>query len=177
MRETLGLGGRGRAATRPQPAAAAKQRHRFVQDGEVPVTHLSGARDGDATASLRGRIATLETERDAEHAARLRAEQAAQAALTQVHALETKLAHVEMSGREAVAEERQLREQVEAELRQAVHARDEARQELTAAAVLAPVKERLKAPRVPKQQRAPRLKEPQPVKWWLGKSQPKAVVR
>ena len=116
MRETLGLAGRGRSATRMQQNAMPKQRHRFVQDGEVPVIHLSGQRDGDATASLRGRIAALEAEFNAEHAARLRAEQSAQAALGQMHALETMLGHVELSAREAVAAERQAREQVEAEL-------------------------------------------------------------
>ena len=176
MRETLGLGGRGRSATRTQPNATPKQRHRFVQDGEVPVIHLSGQRDGDAVASLRGRIATLEAECNAEHAARLKAEQAAQAALGQMHALETKLAHVEMSAREAIAAERRAREQIEAELQLAIVARDAALQEVSAAP--APAKERAKStPRVPKLKREPRPKEPQPVKWWLGAAKIKAASR
>ena len=172
MRETLGLAGRGRSSNRPQANAAPKQRHRFVQDGEVPVIHLSGQRDGDTTASFRARIAALEAECNAEHAARLKAEQAAQAALGQLHALETKLAHLEMSTRETVASERRLREQVEAELQSAILARDAARQEP------APAKERAKPlPRAPKQKGASREKEPQPVKWWLGLGKVKAAPR
>ena len=170
MRETLGLSGRGRAAGRVQPAAAPKQRHRFVQDGEVPVTHLTGPRDGDATASLRGRIAALESELDAAQAARLKAEHSAQAALGQMHALETKLAHVEMSAKEAAAQERQAREHAEAELQRAIVAHELALQDRTAAAAAAPAKERAKStPRVPKPKGVPRAKGPQPVKWWLGK--------
>ena len=179
MRATLGrLGGGSRAGSRPQPGAAPKQRHRFVQDGEVPVIHLSGPRDGDAMASLRGRIAAIESERDAEHAARLKAEQSAQAALSQVHALETKLGHVEMSAREAVAIEREARGQVEAELQRAIATRDAAQQALSESAIPAPGKERVKSPpRVPKQHGLPRVKEPQPVKWWLGKPEAKATSR
>ncbi len=176
MRETLGLGSRGRPASRPQAATAPKQRHRFVQDGEVPVTHLSGPRDGDAAASLRGRIATLESELEAEHTARLKAEQSAQAYLAQVHALETKLGHVEMSARESVALERQAREQAEAELQRVTVARDAAVAELSASTPQAPAKKRAPAtPRVAKQKGLARAKEPQPVKWWIRKPQAKTA--
>ena len=177
MRETLGLNGRGRGASRPQPTAAPKQRHRFVQDGEVPVIHLSGTRETDATASLRGRIASLEADLEAERTARTKAEQSTQATLGQMHALETKMAHVEMSAREALAVERQARAQAEAERQDAIVARDAAEQALAAAAVSAAPKPRVKSTRATKPKGMPRTKEPQPIKWWLGKLPAKATLR
>ena len=159
--------------------ARTKQRHRFVQDGEVQVVHMSGQRDGDAVATSRGRIAALEAALEAEQAARAKAEHQAQASLAQVHALETKLAHVELSAREVMETERQGREQAEADLRLAIAARDAAQQELSdrpVAVAPEPVKERVKPPRVARPKAGPRVKEPQPVKWWLGKFQGKAAT-
>ncbi len=178
MRETLGLGGRARPSSRSQPVAAAKQRHRFVQDGEVQVIHLSGQRDGDTNAASRSRIAALEALLEAERAARTKAEQAAQSASLQMQAMETKLAHLEMSSRESGATERQAREHLEAELQRAVAERDAAQLALTAqatAAVTPPVKERAK--RVPKAKAPPRVKEPKPVKWWLSSPSAKTIAR
>ena len=174
MRETLGLSGRGRAQSRSQPSTTTKQRHRFVQDGEVPVIHMNGLRDGDAAAASRGRITTLEAAVETEHALRIKAEQAVQAGLAHIHALETKLAHVEMSAREAVATERQARARAEAELQVAAAARDVAPPPITALPEDAP---RPVKPRVKRalQAKMPRVKEPQPVKWWLGSARSKTV--
>lgn len=104
---------------------------------------------------------------EAEHAARAKAEHAAQAVTAQLHLLETKLAHLEMASREALEAERRARQQAEAESQAAFADRDAARGELAAqpAPKLTVRKERAKAA-----PRPPKLKEQKPVKWWLGKS-------
>ena len=171
MRETLGLNGRGRSQPRLATATSPKQRHRFVLDGEVPVTHLTGTRDGDTAAATRGKLAALEASLEAEQAARAKAEQAAQASMAQMHLIETKLAHVEMAAGEALEAERRMREQAESQLQAALAERDVAREALAAQPAPKPVvrKERVKA-----EPRTPKLKEQKPVKWWLGKSPLKA---
>ena len=94
--------------------------------------------------------------------------------MAQIHALETKLAHVEMSAREMVAAERHAREQVESELRLAAAAHDAALQDLRnqppRAAVEPPAAPEKVKRRLIKAKAAPRTTEPQPVKWWLAKS-------
>jgi hypothetical protein len=199
MRETLGLTGRTRPQIRAQPASSpmsAKQRHRFVQDGEVPVIHLApGSRDSDNAGTLRARIASLEASLEQEQSARSKAEHSLQASLTHSHALETKLAHVEMAARETLTAERSLREHAEFALQAAIQERDTAMQQAAArelsvqiAAAAPPsvelpeVKERPKrAPRVakPKVPRAttPRIEEPQPIKWWLNSAKAKPSKR
>ncbi|WP_158743092.1 hypothetical protein [Acidisphaera sp. L21] len=193
MRETLGLTGRGRPQIRSQPTSptANKQRHRFVQDGEVPVIHLSpGNRDSDSSTTLRARITTLESALETEQAARARADQSVNASLAQIHALETKLAHIEIAAQETLATERTAREQAETALQTALHAREHVSEQL----VLQPTayvpdlleapqpKERPKrTPRVakPKTPRVStaRVKEPQPVKWWLNTTKAKTTKR
>lgn len=203
MRETLGLNGRGRSQTRPQLSqtrqplsGATKQRHRFVQDGEVQVTHITGLRDNDASNVSRARIATLESTLVTEQAARSRAETAVQAGLAQIHAIETKLAHVEMAAKDTIQTERKARIDAESALAAAVAGREEALlrvAELTESIrqlnesvkqlqtettkVKEPAKPVVRVPKVRAAPRAktPRVKEPQPVKWWISKSTPKSV--
>lgn len=132
MREALGLGGgqaasprRDNAPARPpseQPRAAQHRpmggdrpngnghRHRFVQDGEVPVvlvSHAAGApslpanpRNNDARPAARGPAPS--PEHSAERAARERAERQVQQAVAAIRDLETKLAHADIARMEAV---------------------------------------------------------------------------
>lgn len=127
------LGGeRGASAPRPQPnpqsgfspasnfsssssssfSSAGPRRHRYVQDGEVPVVQISPSRDRrrDATGPApmaqeppfdHGRAA-LEQERSA----RLRAEQGLERAQATIHALETRLGHAEITQNEALEQAR-----------------------------------------------------------------------
>ncbi len=115
MRRALGLTG-DRAvrssppqAERPQagppgrPAgrsSADKPRHRFVQDGAVPVTILNRHRSDEADGSPASRAA-IEAALQDERAARQRAERSLQEALATVRDLQTKLGHAELACREA----------------------------------------------------------------------------
>ena len=89
----------GRPAGRP---SADKPRHRFVQDGAVPVTILNRHRpdEVDGPSATRAAIdAALQDER----AARAKAERLLQEALATVHDMQTKLGHAELAHREASA--------------------------------------------------------------------------
>ena len=115
MRRALGLTGDGAVRSSPprterpqagppgRPAGRSsvdKPRHRFVQDGAVPVTVISRQRpdEADVTPESRAAIeATLQNER----AARERAERSLQEALATVRDLQTKLGHAELARREA----------------------------------------------------------------------------
>ena len=126
MREALGLYGRNeRPASRQQSdqqrpggdrsssdrSTSNGHRHRFVQDGEVPVVlakHTSqggtpsGVARGGNVPSPTNRVAALTAELSAEHMARERAERALQQALASVRDLQTKLAHAELARTEAL---------------------------------------------------------------------------
>ena len=175
MRRALGLQGPSRAAPQ-QRADQARPRHRFVQDGGVPVVVLNSRSDNDPTAVFKARVAeldaALETERNA-HGATRRALQEAQAS---VQALQTRLAHAEFAHGEALAVERRARKDAEDSLQ--ARLAPEAEQPATfpvAAPALAgsgtPKKAMRKAPRMP---RVPKVAEPQPVKWWLPTFREKA---
>ncbi len=182
MRRALGLQGRTRAAPAPQQRPEdARQRHRFVQDGEVPVVVLHRNRD-DAPGSPVNRVAaveaTLEAERAA-HAATARALDEAQAA---VQSLRTKLAHAEMGFREALGAEQQARERAEAALHDALTPPPPPEPDTTAEAdpwtAVEPVRRRPGRPKstaptavgtgtpAPTGDAEPEP-EPEPVKWWL----------
>ena len=115
MRRALGLTGDHGARSglprteRPQagppgrPAgrsAADKPRHRFVQDGDVPVTVLNRHRPDEADGPSASRAAVEAALQD-ERAARAKAERSLQDALATVHDLQTKLGHAELAHREA----------------------------------------------------------------------------
>jgi len=115
MRRALGLTG-GRAVRsspaqteRPQAgppvrsasrSSADKPRHRFVQDGAVPVTVISRHRSDEADGPSASRAAIEAALRD-ERAARERAERSLQEALAMVRDLQTKLGHADLARREA----------------------------------------------------------------------------
>ena len=81
-------------------SSADKPRHRFVQDGAVPVTILNRHRPDEADGPPTSRAA-VEAALQAERAARERAERSLQEALATVRDLQTKLGHAELARREA----------------------------------------------------------------------------
>jgi hypothetical protein len=141
MREALGLNGRGE---RPAPRSQSEQprvngerssngdrpssnghsnghRHRFVQDGEVPVVLAKHAGPGGVTPLVaRGtnapsgtnRVAALSADLGMERAARERAERGLTQALAHVRDLQTKVAHAELARTEAVDAARVLQERL-----------------------------------------------------------------
>lgn len=152
MRRALGLQGPTRQAPQ-QRADQARARHRFVQDGGVPVTVLNRS-DIDPSGALKARIAELEAALEGEragHAATKRTLHDAQAAM---QALQTRLTHAELAHREALSAEQQAREAAAAEVRRLTPA--------TPAPTLRPVRRTAIASK-----RVPGVDEAQPVKWWL----------
>ncbi len=131
-----------------------RQRQRFVQDGDVPVTIVSRPKHRDGTdlgAPSINRISAAEAAMATERTARLRAERALQEAHAVIHDLQTKQAHAEFARSEAasaqqealgalrashlreqaalqeeLAAERTAREAAEAKLLEAVAARERA---------------------------------------------------
>ncbi len=91
------VGPLGRPAGR---SSADKPRHRFVQDGAVPVTVINRHRSDNADGPPAGHGA-IEAVLENERAARERAERSLQDALATVHDLQTKLGHAELARREA----------------------------------------------------------------------------
>lgn len=162
VRRALGLKANGPQQQRPEQA---RQRHRFVADGAVPVVMLNRV-DGE-TSGLKDKLAaleaTLETERAA-HASTRRALHEAQAAH---QALQTRSGHTDLAHNEALATERAAR-------RGAEEALAALRSERPEPAPRAP-EPRMPEPRAmePKPERAPRApragaapKELKPVRWW-----------
>lgn len=189
-RQALGI--QDRPVSRPIPPPRSGQprpRHRFVQDGEVPVVVLHNTpKAADAAPANRIRAAedALEAER-ASHAETARALRDAEAA---VQALETKLAHAELAHTEALAAEREARERAEQALRDALAAaapamtgmadaplapaadkprRGRPRKVVEPIEAIAADKPRRGRPRLNAAPSAPKQREPKPVKWWLPK--------
>ena len=158
MRRSLGLGtARPFQSTSPH---AGKERHRFRQDGEVPVVMVGSKRgpqtDPDATAGLQ---AALQAERQA----RLGAEHALQQAQAALRALQTKLAHAELSFRDSLARERQARERVEAAAREALVRLTVQAADATASSARSPLPSH---PRAAQTSPASAKAEAEPVQWW-----------
>ena len=146
MRLALGLRGPSGQPVQ-QRADQARARHKFVQDGGVPVVVLNSR--GEQDSAHKARITELEGQLDIErtqHAATRRALQEAQAA---TQGLQTRLAHAELAHRDALLAAQQA-------LEAAVE------QTKTAAPLPTPRKVVRKSPI----ERLPRDKEPKPVKWW-----------
>ncbi len=139
MRHALGLrGGAPSAPVRLTPDRASQlprnrvpepggphRRHRFVQDGEVPVVHVSRRAEitGDALPQGSNRLQAAEAAGQAERAGRERAERALHAAQAIMRELQTKLGHAELALAEAQAEARKRAAELE-ELRAAGLERD-----------------------------------------------------
>ncbi len=168
MRRALGLQGPARAAPQ-QRADQARPRHRFVQDGGVPVVVLNSRSDTDPAAPFKARSAELETALDAERSAHGATRRALHEAQAHVQALQTRLAHAEFAHGETLDAERRAWRDAEASLQAQLAAQVEQPAEpLMASPALvvsgAPRKAVRKTPRMP---RASKVKEQQPVKWWL----------
>ena len=160
----------------------ARQRHRFVQDGGVPVTVVNHRTD--ESGALKERIGDLErmleTERT-QHAAARRALTEAQAA---VQAIETRLVHAELAHQEALNQERRALDgarlalaEAQAQLHQAPALRRRSLAEPSRVTPEPVVEEMAAAPLAtkaaatvePKKRGRPRtrpLPEPKPVRWW-----------
>ena len=148
MRRALGLGGPARPVQQQRPDQA-RARHRFVQDGSVPVVVLNRS-DIDPTGPLKSRIAELEVAMEAERAAHGATKRLLHEAQAAQQALQTRLTHSELAHREALA--------AETAARQAAEARVQAASALP----------KISKPRKPAvQTQAPPGQDPQPVKWWL----------
>lgn len=150
MRRALGLNGPSRPVQQQRPEQA-RGRHRFVQDGGVPVVVLNRS-ENDPAGALKARVAELEAALEAERTAHAVTKRAWQEAQSAAQALQTRLAHAELAHRDALEVERQTRETVEAALREARAAAERAA---------------AKAPRRKPAETAQAEREPQPVKWWL----------
>lgn len=150
MRRALGLQGPGRPAPQQRPDQA-RARHKFVQDGGVPVVVLN--RSDDPAAPFKARISELEASLEAERAAHAATRRNLQEAQLAAQALQTRLTHAELAHSDALAAERQAREAAET-------GRQQALQRLAAATQAKPA--RRKAAPDPAAER-----EAQPVKWWL----------
>jgi hypothetical protein len=191
MREALGLRNDGTRTpatpnNRPERAldhsSGTPRRHRFVQEGEVPVEVMTLGEHTDrstlSTLGIRrrgGDVTALAAERNArEHAERALAE-----ATNRMRDLQTKLGHAELARDEALelVSQRQVQIQtLQDELRDAAtrKAVPGAACTRTDTQVVPPVTQRLALPKPPKSVTAPlrarREPAPKPVKWWVKKN-------
>ncbi|GAC1484625.1 MAG: hypothetical protein NVS2B11_10320 [Acetobacteraceae bacterium] len=165
IRRALGLGGA--TTTHQQRPEQARQRHRFVADGAVPVVMLN--RTDSEASSLKEKLGALDVQLETERAAHASTRRALQEAQAACQALQTRLAHTQIAHGEALASEREAR-------RLADEALAEARANLAAAAAsAAPLAAMQAKPAKPKREyRAsaatrelkPATREPKPVRWW-----------
>lgn len=167
MRRALGLQGPSRQPPQ-QRADQVRPRHRFVQDGGVPVVVLNSRGDHDPMATFKARIAELETALDAERTAHGVTRRSLHEAQATTQALQTRFAHAELAHEEALAVERSARQAAEESLQARLTPVEPPSVSLAAAPSLAvPAKPKPAVRKVPRTPRVPRVKEPQPVKWWL----------
>lgn len=169
MRRALGLQGPTRQAPQ-QRADQTRPRHRFVQDGGVPVVVLNSRSDNDPTSPFKVRVAELDAALDAERSAHNATRRTLSEALSSVQALQTRLAHAELAHKEALAVERRHRRDAEESLQAQIMMHVTQPTDLAPVTALMPaaVKTRSPAPKLPRAPRSARQTEPQPVKWWLS---------
>ena len=179
MRRSLGLMGKGQPQTPQQRPDQARARHRFVQDGGVPVVVLNHRTD--ETQALKERITEverqLETER-AMHASTRRTLNESQAA---VQALETRLVHAGLAHKDALEQERRALTAAQQALSEALAgsprrrvapavAPEVAESAVETAIVPARFMDEPAGEAAPKAKRGrPRTRpipEPKPVRWW-----------
>jgi len=176
MRRALGLQGTSFRHSTPQRSDRPQSRHRFVQDGEVPVVVVNSPRAPDAGPDAQAAThAALEGER----AARTKADQALTEAQATIRSLQAKLAHAQWAHAEALAAERRSREHAETALqnaratgrRTAGHSGVEAAGQVTEPARPMALKTARDQPartaKAEPAKPAAMAREPQPVKWWL----------
>jgi len=139
MRRALGLhgtgNGKGQQHTPQQRPDQARQRHRFVQDGGVPVVVLNHrAEDGSV---LKERIAELERQLENERGQHANSRRALQEAQALAQALETRLVHAELAHKDALTQERRALATAQQALNEALAeaAQSSARRKTAAAAI------------------------------------------
>ncbi len=179
MRRALGLTGSGGGQTPQQRPEQARQRHRFVQDGGVPVVVLNHKTDTE-TAGLRERITSLETALESERASHKATKQSLTEQQTLATAIQTRLVHAELAHKETLEQERTLRLHAQEALA-AIPPRRVGRPPMVHAAAAAPGEQAAadgsgsdpeagQDPLPPKPKRGrPRSTtppEPKPVRWW-----------
>ncbi len=153
MRLALGLRGPTGQAPQQRPDQA-RARHKFVQDGGVPVVVLNSR--GEQDAAVKSRVAELEAQLEQERAAHAATRRALHDAQVTAQGLQTRLAHAELAHREALAAANQALETFQAAAKPPAAAASEP----AAAPALR------KTVRKTAIERTPRDREPQPVKWW-----------
>ena len=173
MRRALGLSGPLPAQPTQQRPEQARARHRFVQDGEVPVEIVTGSRAPDSAPG--GLAAVLQAALNGERTARADAERLLAEAQATIQSLRTKLAHAELAHNEALGRERLAREHAQTARQEAAAARELAEQrlsEITAARAAqvpptAATAKRVGSAKSASRAPAAKTREPKPVKWWL----------
>ena len=108
MRRALGLGTGSGQHTPQQRPEQARARHRFVQDGGVPVVMLSQKAEPE-TAALREKITHLESLLENERHVSEQLRRQVREHADQVTALQTRLAHGDLAHNDALEHERRLR--------------------------------------------------------------------
>ena len=180
MRRALGLSARASTQAPQQRPEQARQRHRFVQDGGVPVVVLNHKTDNE-TSALRERIATLDAALEHERTAHEATKRTLHEQQAQFQALQTRLVHAELAHKDALEQERRAltvaQEALATALAEAAIALPPRRIQRPAPAAISmapgPDGEAAGAPPAdtpPKPKRGrPRSalpKEPKPVRWW-----------
>lgn len=159
MRRALGLNTRANQAPVQQRPEQARQRHRFVQDGGVPVVVLNHRTD--ESSALRERVAELEAAIDAERGAHAMTRRALSEQQAAMQSVETRFAHAELAHRDILAQEQRARSTLQEQiaLLQAPPPPRPAQTVVTQADPAA----------LPKKRGRPRIhpaKEAKPVRWW-----------
>ncbi|HYZ62390.1 MAG TPA: hypothetical protein VE650_08035 [Acetobacteraceae bacterium] len=169
VRRALGLKTNGPHQQRPEQA---RQRHRFVSDGAVPVVMLN--RGDHENGGLKERLAAAETALETERAAHAATRRQLHDAQAANQMLQTRLGHAELAHNEALAAERDARRAADEALAAVRAELETVRGELeTVRAELEPKPRRVIREAAPKPVRAARIprlpkveKEQKPVRWW-----------
>lgn len=167
MRLALGLRGpAGAAGHAPQQRAdQARARHKFVQDGGVPVVMLNRGGDQDAASAARARIGEIEHQLDAERAQHGATRRQLSEAQSTIQSLQTRLAHAELAHHDALAAASRALDAAQANAAQ-VQAEQALAIKVEPAKAAAPraTAYQSRQPRKPAIDRT--LKEEKPVRWW-----------
>lgn len=155
IRRALGLHGTGTHQQRPEQA---RQRHRFVSDGAVPVVMLN--RGDSETSGLKDKLIAAESAVESERAAHVQTKRSLQEAQAAYQALQTQFAHAKIAHKEALEAEQNARRAAE----EALAALKAAPKEEVVEPQAAEPKRRGRRPVVAKAPRA--AKEQKPVRWW-----------
>jgi hypothetical protein len=119
MRRALGLSSGSGHHTPQQRPEQARARHRFVQDGGVPVVMLSAKAEPE-TAALREKIATLEGALENERHLNDQLRRQVKELADQATALQTRIAHNDLAHKDALEQERHMRVTAQEALQEAL---------------------------------------------------------